>query len=82
MPTLFVLVATRDGQGDDVHRAIRGLDHIKETISLFGEYDIIAKVHAPSMQVGNEVPLRIRELPGVLDTWTLVCVDPAQRLPS
>lgn len=68
----FVLISTAPGKERYVYSHLLGVSEIIELHPLFGEYDIIAKIEAPSFDaLGDIVINKVRATPGVLDTKTL-----------
>lgn len=72
----FVLISVTMSRERDVYEALREVEEVVECHPLFGEYDIIAKVEAPSYDgVGRVVVDKIRKIPGVTDTKTLTQIS-------
>lgn len=67
----YVLVQTDPGREKDVHDALCRVAAVTDVTPLFGEYDLIAKVHAPDLDAINLVVLGIRTIPGLVNTRTL-----------
>ncbi len=68
----FVLIDIEPNREKEVYEKLIGLPEIVELYPLFGEYDLIAKVEAESMDaVGTVVFERIRSVDGVKATKTL-----------
>lgn len=69
----FVLVRAAPGHERDVHEMLGKIPAIVELHSLFGEYDLIAKVEASDFDVlGQIVVDKIRTVSGIMDTRTLM----------
>jgi len=49
MPVAFVLINTETEFMEDVLKALRDVEGVKEAYSVYGVYDIVAKVEADSM---------------------------------
>ena len=76
MVIAFVLVTTAAGKEREVFEDIGKVPGVKDVHPLFGEYDIIIKVEAASHEdIGNVVVDFIRNIPGVLDTKTLMRIN-------
>ncbi len=75
MVKAYVLIVVEIGSDHEVAEKIRGLrdnDVRIETDLVFGEFDIVAVVKASSIKKLDSVITKIRRLPGVLKTVTLV----------
>lgn len=72
MELAFVLVKSKIGHEMDVMNAILKIDGVKEVMGTFGQYDIFAKVQAPTRaQVEKIITKEIRKIPNVISTTTL-----------
>ena len=67
----FVLVSCAPSKELEVYRDVLTVQGVVEAHPLFGEFDIIAKVTADSLDGIGAVTMTIREFPGVVDTKTL-----------
>jgi len=75
----YVLISVAPTREQDVQRSLQSIDEITELYSLFGPYDIIAKVAVDSEDVLARVVLnRIRSIEGVADTKTHTVVSPRE----
>jgi len=73
----YVLVKTAGGKEDDVLRKLLSLSTVEEAHKVFGQYDIVAEIRGRDMETIVEVvTARIRKIDGLLDTHTLLVVDP------
>jgi len=76
MPKAFVLINTEIGSEADVLKDLRKIEGVEEAYSVYGVYDIIAKVSAESMDKLKEiVTWRIRRLDKVRSTLTMIIVE-------
>ncbi len=76
MPVAFVLINTEIGTLEDVLAAIRKINGVEEAYSVYGVYDIIAKVRADSMDKLKEiVTWHIRRLNRVRSTLTMIVIE-------
>ncbi len=72
----FVLITTTPTKEREVYRNLKDLDNVVEATSLFGEYDIIAKVKTEDWKaLGKYVMEKIRAVEYVDDTKTLTCIN-------
>jgi len=75
METLYLLVETEVGKLDDVVRRMRSVAGVAEVQAVTGPFDLIVKVEAPHInQALDTVVHRIRKIPGIKSTETLVTV--------
>ena len=69
----FVLISTNAGKEREVFERLESMKDIVELHSLFGEYDIIAKIVTDSPNSLNSiVNAKIRTIPNIAATNTLV----------
>jgi DNA-binding Lrp family transcriptional regulator len=77
--TLFLLVETEMGRLDDVMKRLRALPSVTEVHSVTGPFDLIVKIEAPHINTAlDTVVHKIRRIPGIKSTETLVTVDLGQ----
>ena len=76
MPTAFVLFKTEPSSERDVFLALSNMDSIVETHALYGEYDLVARVHAEDGRNLTKLLMQnLRMISGVKATETLIVVD-------
>jgi DNA-binding Lrp family transcriptional regulator len=76
MPVAFVLINTEIGTLEDVLAAIKKIEGVKEAYSVYGVYDIIAKVRADSMDKLREIITGpIRRSNRVRSTLTMIVIE-------
>ena len=76
MPKAYVLINTDPEVEEEFIDYLRKLEGVTEATSVYGIYDFIARVEAPSMEKVKEViTWKIRRLKHVKATITLVAVD-------
>ncbi|RLI30681.1 Lrp/AsnC family transcriptional regulator [Candidatus Bathyarchaeota archaeon] len=76
MPTAYVLINTEIGAEDAVLKEIRKIKNVVEAYTVYGTYDIIAKVQAESMDKLKEcVTWNIRRLDKVRSTLTMIVIE-------
>ncbi len=72
----FVLIKTAPVTEREVYKILEKLPEVEEVYSLFGEFDIIAKIHAENFNnLGQVVVDKIRSIDGVEDTKTLTGIE-------
>ncbi|RLI36466.1 Lrp/AsnC family transcriptional regulator [Candidatus Bathyarchaeota archaeon] len=80
MPIAFVLINAEIGSEGEVLQALRDIEGIEEAYSVYGVYDIVAKVKAESMdKLKDIVTWRIRRLNKVRSTLTMIVIEEMQR---
>ena len=76
MQSAFVLFKTSPTHERDVYLALSEMDAVQETHALYGEYDLIARIHAKDSNSLTKLLLSdLRSIAGVTETQTLVAVD-------
>jgi DNA-binding Lrp family transcriptional regulator len=80
MPKAFVLINTEIGSEADVLKDLKKIEGIEEAYSVYGVYDIIAKIGAETMDKLKEiVTWRIRRLDKVRSTLTMIIIEEAAK---
>ena len=76
MPIAFVLINSEIGSEGEVLRELKKMDGVKEAYTVYGVYDVIAKVEASSMdKLKDIVTWRIRRLKKVRSTLTMIVIE-------
>jgi len=79
MHIAFVLINTEIGGMEEVLEAIKKVEGVTEAYSVYGVYDIIAKVKADTMDKLKEVVTwHIRRINKVRSTLTMIVIEGAQ----
>ncbi len=72
MATGYVLVNVEPGKEYEVFGKAKDLDMVVDATLLFGDYDLILKLDAPSMgEIAAIVVEKVRQISGVQNTKTL-----------
>jgi len=80
MPIAFVLINTEIGSESDVLKTLKKVDGVVEAYSVYGVYDVIAKIKADSMDKLKEmVTWNIRRLDKVRSTLTMIVTEEAAK---
>ena len=75
METLYLLVETEVGRLDEVLKRLKGVPGVTEVEAVTGPFDLIVKVQAAHINAAlDTVVHRIRKVPGIKSTETLVTV--------
>ncbi|HXW66323.1 MAG TPA: Lrp/AsnC ligand binding domain-containing protein [Thermoplasmata archaeon] len=78
METLYLLVEIEIGRLEDVLRRMRAVPGVTEVQAVTGPFDLIVKVQAPRINEAlDTVVHKIRSIPGIKSTETLVTVSSA-----
>jgi len=76
MPIAFVLINAEIGSEGEVLAELKKVEGVEEAYSVYGVYDVIAKVKADSMdKLKDIVTWRIRRLNKVRSTLTMIVID-------
>ncbi|RLG77114.1 MAG: Lrp/AsnC family transcriptional regulator [Thermoprotei archaeon] len=76
MPEAIVLINTDIGAEEEVLNQLMNVEGVKEAYIVYGVYDIIAKVEAPTTEKLKEIiTLSIRKIPKVRSTLTMIVVE-------
>ncbi|WP_062662341.1 Lrp/AsnC family transcriptional regulator [Aeropyrum camini] len=75
MPEALVAINVDVGKEDEVFNKLLEMPEVKEVFMVYGIYDIIALVEAPTMdQLRETITGKIRKIDGVKMTLTMVIV--------
>ena len=78
METLYLLVEAEMGKLEEVLRKVRQVPHVVEVEAVTGPFDLIVKIQAGHVNEALDVVVhRIRRIPGIKGTETLVTVSGA-----
>jgi len=76
LPIAFVLINSEIGSEGEVLRELKKMDGVKEAYTVYGVYDVIAKVEASSMdKLKDIITWRIRKLEKVRSTLTMIVIE-------
>jgi len=76
MVRAFIMVKTAAGKSEDLLAGIRDLEGVEEAHIVAGQYDIIVEAVADEVyDLMHDVATRLRDLDGVADTKTYICLD-------
>ena len=75
-PIAFVLINTEIGSEAEVLKTLKKVSGVKEAYSVYGVYDIVAKIQAETMDKLKElVTWHIRRLDKVRSTLTMIVTE-------
>ncbi|WP_324663964.1 Lrp/AsnC ligand binding domain-containing protein [Haloarcula sediminis] len=76
MASAFIMIKTVAGKSDDLLTDVRETEGITEAHIVAGRYDIIAEATGEGVyDVMQSVSTRVRDLDGVADTRTYICLE-------
>jgi DNA-binding Lrp family transcriptional regulator len=76
MVRAFIMVKTAAGKSADLQEAITGIEGVQEAHVVAGQYDIIAEAVGEEVyDVIHDIATEARELEGVVDTRTYICLE-------
>jgi len=76
MVRAFIMVKTAAGKSEGLLADIRGIDGVDEAHIVAGQYDIIVEAVGDEVyDVMHTVATTVRDLDGVTDTKTYICLD-------
>lgn len=76
MASAFIMVKTVAGKSEDLLADVRASEGITEAHIVAGQYDIIAEAVGEEVyDVMESVSTRVRDLNGVADTRTYICLE-------
>jgi len=82
METAFVLVSCEAGTTDTVTKKLQMMDEIKEVTLVWGAYDLVTKITAPTMETLKTIKQKIRTTNNVRMTVTLLLTESTTALKS
>ena len=76
MPTAFALINAEIGAENEVLKALKNVEGVVEAYTVYGVYDIIAKITASTMDKLKEtITWKIRKLDKVRSTLTMIVIE-------
>ncbi len=68
----YILISVKTGYEYDVLEQIDEIEEVTESAITFGEYDVIARVEIQNIGQLDDIVTKIRKIPGVERTSTLI----------
>lgn len=76
MPFAYVLINTEIGTMEDVLKAVKEFEDVKEAHTVYGVYDLIVKVEAETMEkLKNVITGKLRRISNVRSTLTMIVIE-------
>jgi len=71
----FVLINAETGSEKNVVGTVRALKNVKETYFVFGVYDVVAVVEAPTIdELRSTIHNAMRQVEGIRSTCTMIVI--------
>lgn len=75
MPVAFIFINAEAGSEDEVLEGLRKIADVKEAYTVYGAYDIVAKVEAEtSDKLRKVIVQKVREVGGIRSTLTMLAM--------
>ena len=76
MPTAYILVNCTLGSEEKIISELTNLPDVKEVRGTYGVHDVFVKVRSNDTEsMNNTITNKIRKVPGITSTVTLVVID-------
>jgi len=69
---IYVLAVTDIGKEYDVRTALAKIKGVSEARTVYGEFDVVARLETPSLKEVDEVITTMRKIQGIIRTVTLI----------
>lgn len=70
--TAYLLIVAEVGREYEIADRIRGMEGVREARIVYGEFDIVARLEVPDLSVLDGIVTRMRGIPGIIKTSTLI----------
>ena len=76
METAFIFIRTSPGQEETIANQLKRIDGVDEAYVVFGEYDVVAKVHALTREAINSLVVnRVQKIDGLKNLCVSLVID-------
>jgi DNA-binding Lrp family transcriptional regulator len=72
MVVIYVLVVTEVGKENEVARALGKIKGVTEAKTVYGEFDVVARIEAQNLKEVDEIITSLRKISGIIRTVTLI----------
>jgi DNA-binding Lrp family transcriptional regulator len=73
MVKAYILITTKPGTSENVVKALREIEEVKDADSVYGRYDVIAIIEGPDLRTLSEIIYkRIETIPNIIRTETAI----------
>jgi DNA-binding Lrp family transcriptional regulator len=72
MVVIYVLVVTEVGKENEVAGALGKIKGVTEAKTVYGEFDVVARIEAQNLKEVDEIITSLRKISGIIRTVTLI----------
>jgi DNA-binding Lrp family transcriptional regulator len=72
MVVIYVLVVTEVGKENEVAGELGKIKGVTEAKTVYGEFDVVARIEAQNLKEVDEIITSLRKIPGIIRTVTLI----------
>lgn len=72
MVVIYVLVVTEVGKENEIASALGQIKGVTEAKTVYGEFDVVARIEAQNLKEVDEIITSLRKIPGIIRTVTLI----------
>ncbi|HID18460.1 TPA: Lrp/AsnC family transcriptional regulator [Candidatus Bathyarchaeota archaeon] len=72
MVVIYVLMVTEVGKENEVAGALGKIKGVTEAKTVYGEFDVVARIEAQNLKEVDEIITSLRKIPGIIRTVTLI----------
>lgn len=69
---IYVLIVTEIGKESEVKEALEKIKGVTEAKTVYGEYDVVARLETPTLKELDEIVTTMRKISGIIRTVTLI----------
>jgi len=72
MVVIYVLMVTEVGKENEVAGALGKIKGVTEAKTVYGEFDVVARIEAQNLKEVDEIITSLRKISGIIRTVTLI----------
>ncbi len=69
---IYLLVVTEIGKEQDIKKALEKIPGITEARTVYGEFDLVARLETPTLRDVDHAVTNMRKVDGIIRTVTLI----------
>lgn len=69
---IYVLIVSEIGKESEVKSALEKIKGVTEVRTVYGEYDVVARLETPTLKELDEIVTAMRKISGIIRTVTLI----------
>jgi len=69
---IYLLVVTEIGKEQDIKKALEKIPGITEARTVYGEFDLVARLETPTLREVDSAVTNMRKVDGIIRTVTLI----------